>query len=872
MKRQLLPLYSFLLFVSIQSSAQIVGGTSGIENSSFQATRINNPPKIDGFLTDDCWEQAGEWSGTFTQQQPNEGKPATQDTRLKILYDNQNIYVAFRNYDSEPEKINRWLAPRDQVKGDAVTIIFDSYADKRTGFAFTLTAGGTRVDFLCQNMGNDDYSWNAVWQGKTSVDDKGWYAEFQIPLSQLRYSHKSVEQEWGFHAIRSIDRNKEYDHLHLIPRLNKGFVYSFATLIGISDLPKSKRIELTPYTSLGIHTSEKEEGNPYATGHEWNYAAGVDGKVGLSSDFTLDFTINPDFGQVEADPSTINLTAFETYFEEKRPFFLEGKNIFSMTGETMFYSRRIGSRPQWSPDEEDGRYSKIPQETNIITAVKVSGKSKRGLSLGVLNSITAKEEAKITENGVEYKMTAQPLTSYSVLRLQQDIQGGNTIVGGMFTSTNRSLREDHLSSLARNAYTGGLDFTQYFFKRQYYAIGSLQYSSVEGSKEAITALQESPVHYYQREEAPHIQVDSSRTNLRGSSGTIVLGRGGENKIVSEQIFLWRSPGFDLNDIGYLYNADYKLFRGYIAYIENTPKGIFRSYNIVPFYRFQWDYSNLYTFGRAGLESNMEFKNRWEMYVGVFKDMRTIETGLLRGGPPVLLNPRWGTDFSLRTDQSKKVWARIYHGTVLGSKRYAHFLVPQITYRPVPNLGLTLLLDYVYWNRGLEYVDQADLKDGSKAYIMSSLKHRTIGTTLRLDYSITPDLSVQFYGNPFISCGKYTEYKRATNTLDKRYENRFRLLDSSVLTYDSNENSYSLKESNNDAYHFDNPDFSFREFRFNLVARWEYRPNSTVYLVWGQERSGSESTYISSFKQNSEALFGYHPNNVFMVKLNYWFSL
>ena len=324
------------------SFAQDISG-----NNSFKAERISEPPVIDGVLHDDCWEHAGEWSATFVQQQPDEGKPETEETRLKILYDNHYIYVAFRALDSEPDKINRWLAPRDQVKGDAVCIIFDSYADKRTGFAFGLTAGGTRVDFLCSNSDNDDYTWNAVWEGRVSYDNKGWYAEFKIPLSQLRYSSEA-EQEWGFHAIRVIDRKLETDHLHLIPRNNKGLVFSFATLDGISNLPKSRRIELSPYTSLKYQTSGKEAGNPYATGKEWGYGAGLDGKIGLSSDFTLDFTINPDFGQVEADPSTINLSAFETWYEEKRPFFLEGKNIFDMMGESMFYSRRIGARPSWS--------------------------------------------------------------------------------------------------------------------------------------------------------------------------------------------------------------------------------------------------------------------------------------------------------------------------------------------------------------------------------------------------------------------------------------------------------------------------------------------------------------------------------------------
>lgn len=841
------------------------------DTKSFVATRISVPPVIDGVLNDDCWENIGEWSGTFVQQQPDEGSPETEETHLKILYDNHFVYVAFRLYDSEPEKINRWLAPRDQIKGDAVGIIFDSYADKRTGFAFALTAGGTKADFICSNTSNDDYTWNAVWEGRTSYDNKGWYAEFKIPLSQLRYSGET-EQAWGFHALRLIDRKAETDHLNLVPRNNKGFVYSCATLTGISNLPKSRRIELSPYTSLKLQTSEKEAGNPYATGKEWDYGVGLDGKIGISSDFTLDFTINPDFGQVEADPSTINLTAFETWYEEKRPFFLEGKNIFNMIGESMFYSRRIGARPRWSPDDEDYRYSSVPQQTHIISAVKVSGKSRKGLSLGVLNSITSKESAKITDNGVEYKMTAQPLTSYSVAHVQQDIKGGNTILGGMLTATNRSIKDDHLSFLPRNAYTGAFDFTQYFKNREYYAMGSVQYSYVEGSTEAMTALQESPVHNYQREGASYISVDSSRSNLKGSSGTILIGRGGENKIVSEHRFMWASPGFDLNNVGYLQSADFKLWRGYVAYIENKPQGIFRNYMVDPFYRFVWDYGNTLTFARAGIEGNASFTNKWGFYACGFYDFKTVENGMLRGGPAVLLNPRWGTDLEVWTDQSKKISVNAYHGTVLSDQRYAHFANASINYRPIPNLGLMARVNYTYWNRGLEYAAAEELDSGKKAYVMSSLKQNVVGLTLRMDYSITPDFSIQFYGNPFMSSGKYTKFKRATHTMDSKFDNRFHLLGEDVLTYNTEDNNYSVKETNGDTYTFDNPDFSFREFRFNLVARWEYRPNSTIYLVWGQDRSGSASEYISSFRQNTKELFNYTPTNVFMIKLNYWFTL
>ncbi|MDR3141765.1 MAG: carbohydrate binding family 9 domain-containing protein [Tannerellaceae bacterium] len=835
------------------------------------ASRIGAAPVIDGALRDECWENAGEWSGTFVQQQPDEGKPETEETRLKILYDDHNIYVAFRALDSGADKINRWPAPRDQIEGDAVYIIFDSYADKRTGFAFALTAGGTRADFLCSNTDEDDYTWNAIWEGRASADDKGWYAEFRIPLSQLRYPDGEA-QAWGFHAIRVIDRKMETSHLRLIPRNNKGFVFSFATLEGISGLPRSRRIELSPYASLKFQAYEREAGNPYATGREWGYGAGVDGKIGLSSDFTLDFTINPDFGQVEADPSTINLTAFETWYEEKRPFFLEGKHIFNMPGESLFYSRRIGASPGWKPDGGEGRYSSVPQQTHIISAVKVSGKSRNGLSLGALNSITARESARVTDHGAAYSLTAQPFASYSVARVQQDFREGSTIVGGMLTSVNRFIRDAHLAFLPRNAYTGAVDFAQYVRNREYYAMGSLQYSHVEGAAEAITALQESAVHNYRREDAPYVSVDSSRTRMRGSAGTIVIGRGGGKKIVSEHRFMWVTPGFDPNDAGYLQSADYKMLRGYVNYVENTPRGVVRNFYAAPFYRFLWDYGGRNTFGQAGLEGSVTFTNKWRFSVDGFYDMATVKNGMLRGGPAVRLNPRWGTDFLFWSDDSKKVTLSGYHGTMLGRNRYGQFAWASAAFRPLPNIRLYARVNYDYLHTGLEYAAIRELPSGGKAYLMAAIRQHTPGVTLKMDYSITPDLSVQFYGNPFLSWGKYYDFKRATHTMDRAYENRFRLLDDGVLTYHPADNTYSVKEANGEAYTFANPDFSFREFRFNLVARWEYRPNSTVYLVWTQGRSGTAPEYVSSLSQNAEELFRYSPANVFMLKLNYCFML
>ena len=373
---------------------------------------IHSLPKIDGILDDACWFNDGAWEGNFIQERPVEGGLPSQNTEFKILYDQEHIYVAIRAYDNEPDKIDFRPAKRDDFGGDIVGVAFDSYYDQRTAFEFNLTASGGKVDLIA--IGNHfDTDWNAVWEGKTSIEDSAWTAEMKIPLSQLRYSGQS-QQVWGLHVWRWFSRNQEEDQWQLIPRYTPARVNEYGTLTGLQELKKSRRLELMPYAVGKLTRSEKEAGNPFATGNDFDFSGGLDGKVGITSNFTMDFTINPDFGQGEADPSVLNLSAYETFYEEKRPFFLEGKNIldFDMGRDMLFYSRRIGSSPSYYPDIEDNEYVDIPDNTRILSALKVTGKNQNGLSIGIMQSFTAREYADIRSSEDESRIeTVEPLTS-----------------------------------------------------------------------------------------------------------------------------------------------------------------------------------------------------------------------------------------------------------------------------------------------------------------------------------------------------------------------------------------------------------------------------------------------------------------------------
>ncbi|HKK43415.1 MAG TPA: DUF5916 domain-containing protein, partial [Bacteroidales bacterium] len=484
-------------------------------------SRLSTPPPVtDGRLDDACW-QKGTWAGGFYQWTPNENEKPTFPTEFNIQYDDKNLYIAIRAYDSEPDKIIRRSGVRDKHVGDMVGVAFDSYNDHRTGFEFTVTAWGQKIDVVLYNPFKFDFNWDAVWKVKTGIEDSAWVAEYQIPLSQLRYSNKK-DQVWGMHVWRGISRISENDNWEKQYKNSPGMLYNVGVLKGLNDLKRSRRIEVLPFVLGKLNTMQIQPGNPFTkNGREWKGNAGLDAKIGVSSNFTVNLTANPDFGQVESDPSVMNLTAFETFYQEKRPFFLEGLTIFDykLDDQSLFYSRRIGHAPSLKYHPDDTTFVKSPESTAILSAVKFSGTTSNGLSIGLIHSMTAGEKARLSNTGGEItRKQVEPLTSYTVVRVQKGNKSGTTIFGGMLTSVNRFLNDQSLDFLSRDAYTGGLDLLHYWHDKEFYIDARLLGSSVNGSTRAITALQESSARYYQRPDASYLGVDTSRTSLNGSGG------------------------------------------------------------------------------------------------------------------------------------------------------------------------------------------------------------------------------------------------------------------------------------------------------------------------------------------------------------------
>jgi hypothetical protein len=831
------------------------------------------PPVIDGKLDDEAWQAQGQWAGDFTQQIPTEGAAPSAKTEIKILYDDRHLYFAIRAYD-DPALVHRYPGRRDAFTGDIVGICFDSYNGKRTGFEFDLTAGGSKIDLILGNGENDwDTTWDAVWDGKVAHDAQGWTAEFRVPLNQLRFGPQA-EQVWGLHSWRWIDRNQEEVQWQLIPRQNTGRMYQLGELHGIRDLPRRRHLELLPHVVGSASSGPSVTGG----GSDASGSAGLDAKVGLSSNFTLDATVNPDFGQVEADPSVVNLTAYETFYEEKRPFFLEGRKILSFGIEDedqLFYSRRIGAPPtglpSLGPDEE---LAGIPDSTTILGAFKVTGRTDGGTSIAVLQAFTQKETASITSPAGSRQAVLEPFGSYTIGRLHKDWDKGNTSLGAMFTSTHRWAGDAVLGSLLpTQATTGGIDFTRHFADRTWVLEASGVASHVRGDPAAILALQTNAVHYYQRPDASHLGVDPNATSLSGHGGMVRFGRSETSRLRLTDHFHWYSPGLELNDAGYLRQADLLANQVFLGWAESRPRGAFRSYSFQVAREDQWDFGGLATRSSTGLEASGTFKNKWAAEAQLTY-LDVVDTRMLRGGPALRWHDYYEAKLALHSDQGRRFWLSPYasYSWALDDDSRGWSGGADLHFRPSNRLSLSGSAGYEKLLDNLQYVDTANLGGGAPRWVLGRIDQDTWNFTFRVNLSITPDLTLQYYGSPFVGTGRYAEFKRATDTLARDYAARFHLYTPDEIAYSAEANAYRVTEANSGAsYAFRNPDFSFRQFRSNLVARWEWKPGSSLYVVWSQGRTGFESTWEDSFHTNWNALWAARSDNVFLVKLSYWFS-
>ncbi|MEO8192612.1 MAG: DUF5916 domain-containing protein [Gemmatimonadales bacterium] len=831
---------------TVERGESPVPATSTASPTVARASKAAVTPVLDGKLDDPAWATA-QAIDKFLEYDPNQGAESRFRTDVRIVHDERYLYVMARMYDPAPDSIISLLSRRDvRTQSEQLKLVIDSYHDRQTAYQFAVNPAGVKRDFYVSNDNNEDATWDAVWDVATAIDSLGWTAEFRIPFSQMRFGN-TPEHTFGLMIVRDVARTGARISWPLYHRDKNGYVSQSGDLGGISGIGSPSRLEIAPY----VVTKNETRPSGSSFDHPQSFSAGADVKYGLSSNLTLNATINPDFGQVEADPSVLNLSAFEQFFEERRPFFLEGSGIFAFntscgdidTGcRGLFYSRRIGRSPQLRGLYGDER---SPLNTTILGASKLTGRLGKGLSVGFLDAITQREI------GTDDR-TIEPSTNYAVGRLQQDMNDGQTGIGVMITGVNRSLNDDTEDFLRSSAYTGGLDVRHRFFDKKYEMRAYVAASQVNGSASAISSTQLDGVHRYQRPD-DDISFDPTKTRLTGNAERLSISKFGGGITRFQSVLQRFSPGFESNDLGFQQRADEQMFRNWLAFQYNKPSKYFqrRFHNFNTMQR--WNTEGLPLNVALNTNWHMQFKNyMWGHVGGNLNDFaKTYNDRVSRGGP-VLRNAKgWDVWGGVEGDSRKKYTWNVFTGTYRNDvgRTSGKWIEPSAQMNLGSQLSASLGVSYSHdindtqWraNFGVAGADTTH-------YTFARLDQKTLSLTSRINYTASPTLSLQIYAQPFSSAGKYSNWRELDDPHADDYDRRFK------------------------PFAGDPGGFDFKEFRSNSVVRWEYRPGSTLFFVWqqGRQLDGVPANDFS-FSRNLKDVFDTHPSNTFLIKASYWFN-
>jgi hypothetical protein len=816
-----------------------------------RATRAAEPPVLDGRDDEVVWKSA-QVIDQFLQAKPSEGAPARLRTEARMLYDSHNLYVFVRAFDSHPDSIVSLLSRRDeQTASDEIILLLDPYHDRRTGYEFVVNPAGVKSDYAIYNDGNEDVAWDAVWDAATAIDSLGWTAEYRIPLSQLHYSAKP-SVTFGVLVWRTIQRHGETVTWPLYRTSRSGFTSQFGDLTGLEGLASPGHAEVTPYV-----LTQNVQG-PASTGYQRDQELTVGGdlKYRIASNLLLNATINPDFGQVEADPSELNLGAFETFFIERRPFFVEGKGLFTFnvncvvvvdcnTGEGLFYSRRIGRAPQLA---DVYGVASPSAATRILGAAKITGRLPGGFSLGILDAVT---DDVTGSDGT----TLEPTTNYAVVRGNQDYDDGNGSVGFIVTGVNRSLNPASDPYLHRSAYAGAVDARRRFAGR-YEVSGSFDVSRVAGSPQAITRTQRDPVHLYQRPDGD-LDFDSTRTSLSGTNLELRFAKVGGKRLHFETAYQRRTPGFEINDIGFLRQADQQQWTSWATLMFRQPNRVFRE--------LRWNFNNWEHWSIAGLPTerafntnvHTQFNNRWWLHMGgtIGQIGATYCDRCARGGPAIrqdlYVAPWLGIEGDDRKSLVPDLWVNYWLGDRGRSERLS--LEPTVEFKVSSRFTTSLGAFYESNRNDTQYFGTFSDPTGREHYTFAHLEQKTLSLTWRLGYTFTPNTTLQIYASPFISKGTYSDVREIREPRSASYDDRYQPYADAAVPDDPG-------------------GFNVKEFRSNVVFRWEYRPGSTLFLVWSQGREGvGDREGTKSFGGDLGDLFRERANHTFLVKMSYWLA-
>ncbi|MBX3009550.1 MAG: carbohydrate binding family 9 domain-containing protein [Melioribacteraceae bacterium] len=843
--------------------------------------------EVDGKLNEPFWN--GEAVTGFVQKDPQEGNPATEETNVWVAYDEDYIYVAARLKDSQPNMIDLSLTRRDAgYESDKFAFFVDPYNDKKTGYFFVVNASGSISDGILFNDSWDDDTWDGVWEAKTSVDEFGWIVEMKIPFSQLRFN-KADEMVWGVNFGREIKRLKEQSYFVMVPKNESGFVSRFAELKGLKNINPSQRFEILPYIVQKAQYLKHESDDPFYKSNQYKTTLGADLKIGLGSSLNIDATINPDFGQVEVDPAVINLSAFESYFQEKRPFFIEGSStfMFGIDGANnnwgfnfgwpeLFYSRRIGRSPQGSTS--DANYINYPTESRILGAAKLTGKIDEQTTIGAISAVTERTYAKLYNDGLKTNEEVEPFSHYGIIRLKRELNGGMQSVGLIATSVNRDLSYTPLSgSLAKNAFTFGLDgYTFLDDKKIYVVTGAFAGSYIHGTKEFMGLLQKKEYRYFQRPDATYATFNPNLESLGGWYGRLMLNKQEGDFYINAALGA-ASPGFEHNDLGFQFAADRINSHLVLGYRWFQPDGIFRRKMIYVAHARTFDFEGNLLSNFIWANTNFQFENYWGFGLRGNYTFETFDKFSTRGGPLMLRPSEYVLDFNSYSDSREKLIFELY-GTYAKDKiggSYKQFEL-DFDWRPNSQIQFSIGPGIQISREQNQWVGNFDDVLASKTYntrhVFARLDQKVISGNIRLNWTFTPQLSLQLFMQPLFAVGDYSNYKELAKprSLDFFYFGQ----NGSSINYDKTKEEYTADPDGQGGASpivFNNPNFNFKSLRGNAVLRWEFMPGSIFYFVWSHNQQNYDDPGNMDFRRDFKNLWNAKGDDVFMIKFSYWFD-
>jgi hypothetical protein len=852
--------------------AFVIAGPSVLHAQTIEAVRLTTPVRLDGKLTEDVWRTAPPVSG-LVQREPVEGAPAEEKTEIRFAYDEDALWIGARMFSRNPGDIRALVTRRDREgSSEQIIISLDTYRDRRTAYTFSVTPAAVRIDYFHPSdfESNRDYGYDPVWQAETSIDSLGWTAELRIPFTQLRFNRGDV-QEWGVNVARRVPARNEDSYWVLVKRNETGWSSRMATLTGIRGVRPSRRLELLPYVAADSRFKKvTDTADPFAKDYQSGFRVGGDLKMGMGPNLTLDVTINPDFGQVEADPAEVNLTAYETFFDERRPFFLEGANLFG--GRGFYYSRRIGAQPPGSPNAD---YVEPIENTTILGAAKLTGRLPSGLSIGALTAVTDREVVRtydVASNAFGDAVVA-PRTAYAVATVQQEFGRTRSTFGGTVTMVQRALESGTplADLLASSPFSGIIDGRFRWAGGMYDLSAYLGMTHVRGDTAAILRQQLSSRRFWQRPDASHVEVNPSRRTL---SGTLM---GINHSKLSGKHWRWdvdywqESPGLEPNDAGAFGDVDERGAVAQLTWRETEPRGWYRSYGITTAVEALWNFAGDRTFNQVYLFGNTTFRNFWRFSADRWYTPRAISDAQTRGGPLMRMPRGTGWELQLENQSGARNGLEIeVNGTNDEEGGWSRAIELSLSFRPGARWEMSIDPGWERREDSRQFVTavaNGRPETFGTRYVFSHVDRSEVSARLRLNYTFTPDLTLETYAEPFASSGQFHGF----GELLAPRERDLLVYGTSGTTIIRNTDGSYLVTAGAQSFNIPDNDFNVRSFRSNAVMRWEWRPGSTMFLVWQQDRNANRAPRTVRPGDIFDA-FRASGDNFLALKLSYWIPL